>query len=174
MKHLLFLFITITALTSVSAHSAGDHATKSHDEADAEENLSRIESAMAQQLGIVTSIVAAQQLEQSIPLYGSLTSGPEQISHVRARFQGLIKSVAVSIGDVVKTGDLLAEVESNDSLKVYRIRAPISGRVFMLIQASLRKIKCSSQSPTWIPFGPNFGSSHRGNLLCARGKSCAF
>jgi len=129
MKHLLFLFITITALTSGSAHSAGDHSTKSHDEADAEENLSRIESAMAQQLGIVTSTAAAQQLEQSIPLYGSLTSGPEQISHVRARFQGLIKSVAVSIGDLVKTGDLLAEVESNDSLKVYRIRAPISGRV---------------------------------------------
>lgn len=129
MKHLLFLFITITALTSVPAHSSGEHATKSHDEADAEENLSRIESAMAQQLGIVTSTAAAQQLEQSIPLYGSLTSGPEQISHVRARFQGLIKSVAVSIGDLVKTGDLLAEVESNDSLKVYRIRAPISGRV---------------------------------------------
>ena len=84
---------------------------------------------MAQQLGIVTSIAAAQELEQSISLYGSLTSGPEQISHVRARFQGLIKSVAVSIGDLVKTGDLLAEVESNDSLKVYRIRAPISGRV---------------------------------------------
>ena len=133
MKHLLFLFITINALTSVSVYAAEDHSTEAHEaheeHEEHEKSFSQIDTNMAQQLGIVTSIAAAQELEQSISLYGSLTSGPEQISHVRARFQGLIKSVAVSIGDLVKTGDLLAEVESNDSLKVYRIRAPISGRV---------------------------------------------
>lgn len=133
MKQIVILFITIAALASMPAYSAGDHPTEKHEEAtehkETEKNVSRIEPDMALQLGIVTSTAAPQQLEQSIPLYGSLISGPEQISHVRARFEGLIKSVAVTIGDRVKTGDLLAEVESNDSLKVYRIRAPISGRI---------------------------------------------
>lgn len=133
MKQIVIFFTTIAALASMPAYSAGDHPTEKHEEAtehkETEKNVSRIEPDMALQLGIVTSTTAPQQLEQSIPLYGSLISGPEQISHVRARFEGLIKSVAVTIGDRVKTGDLLAEVESNDSLKVYRIRAPISGRI---------------------------------------------
>ena len=133
MKQIVILIITIAALGSMPAYSAGDHPTEKHEEAaehkETEKNVSRIEPDMALQLGIVTSTIAPQQLEQSIPLYGSLISGPEQISHVRARFEGLIKSVAVTIGDRVKTGDLLAEVESNDSLKVYRIRALISGRM---------------------------------------------
>ena len=127
MKQIVILITTIVTLGAMPAYSAGDHPTMEHKET--EESSSRIEADMAQQLGIVTSAAASQTLEQSIPLYGSLISGPEQISHVRARFEGLIKSVAVTIGDRVKTGDLLAEVESNDSLKVYRIRAPISGRI---------------------------------------------
>lgn len=129
MKQIVILITTIVILASVPAYSAGDHSSKKHNETPPKENFSQIEADMAQQLGIVTSTVASQELEQSISLYGSLISGSEQISHVRARFEGLIKSVAVTIGDRVKTGDLLAEVESNDSLRVYRIRAPISGRI---------------------------------------------
>ena len=130
MKHLLFLFITITALTSMSTHSAGEHSNKEHEEHEEhEDSFTQIEANMAQQLSIITSLAKAQKLEQSVLLFGSLISGPEQISHVRARFQGLIKSVVVSIGDRVETGDLLAEVESNESLKIYKITAPISGRV---------------------------------------------
>ena len=62
-------------------------------------------------------------------MFGTLASGPQQLSHVRARYEGLIKSVAVTTGDTVEIGDLLAEVESNDSLKTYKILAPISGRI---------------------------------------------
>ena len=90
---------------------------------------SRIDSDMAQQVGIVTAIAGSQELHQTITVYGNLISGPEQLSHVRARFEGLVKSVQVTIGDTVKTGDVLAEIESNESLKIYKIRSPISGRV---------------------------------------------
>jgi len=53
----------------------------------------------------------------------------KQLSHVRARYTGMIKSVALTIGDYAKRGDLLAEVESNESLKTYQILAPISGTI---------------------------------------------
>lgn len=129
MKLLFLLTIIIVVFTSMPAYSSGDHSIDKHDEPEAKDSLSLIDASMAQQLGIVTSTASTQQLEQSVVLFGSLISNPEQISHVRARFEGLIKSVAVTIGDEVKTGALLAEIESNDSLKVYKIRAPISGRV---------------------------------------------
>ena len=111
-------------------HNEHGHGNDGEDEhGHGEENSSRINSAMAQQVGIVTASAGSQELHQTITVYGNLVSGPEQLSHVRARFEGLVKSVHVSIGDTVKTGDVLAEIESNESLKVYKIRSPISGRV---------------------------------------------
>jgi membrane fusion protein, heavy metal efflux system len=143
MKHLTILLTTALILIGFSSaysddehtdhdsHSEDDsHAEHdSHSDHDSEEPISRIQADMAAKVGIATSIAGSEQLEQSSKLFGTLASGPEQLSHVRARYEGLIKSVAVTIGDVVKTGDLLAEVESNDSLKAYKILAPISGRI---------------------------------------------
>jgi len=84
---------------------------------------------MATQVGIGTTAATEQTLHQTITSYGVLSTGPEQLSHMRARFSGLITSVKASIGDTVKAGDLLAEVESDASLKKYSVRAPISGTI---------------------------------------------
>jgi len=106
------------------------HGNEGEDEhGHGEENSSRINGDMAQQVGIVTAMANAQELHQTITVYGSLVAAPEQTSHVRARFEGLVKSVQGTIGDRVKVGDVLAEIESNESLKTYQIRAPISGRI---------------------------------------------
>ncbi|BFM18863.1 hypothetical protein R50073_50460 (plasmid) [Maricurvus nonylphenolicus] len=109
-------------------HKNGD--TNEDDDAhDDEENASRISGDMADQVGIGTTFASEQILHQTITSYGVLSTGPEQLSHMRARFSGLITSVKASIGDTVKAGDLLAEVESDESLKKYLVRAPISGTV---------------------------------------------
>ena len=51
------------------------------------------------------------------------------MSHVSARFDGVIRSVRASIGDVVAKDQVLAIIEANDSLNDYSIRAPIAGTV---------------------------------------------
>lgn len=94
-----------------------------------EEQTTRIEDAMASQVGIETSRASSQVLHQSVVAYGSLATGPEQLSHVRARYDGMIMSMKATLGDRIERGDLLAEVESNDSLKTYQMRAPITGTV---------------------------------------------
>lgn len=111
-------------------HDEHGHGNEGEDEhGHGAENSSRIDGDMAQQVGILTRKANTQELRQTITVYGSLVSAPEQLSHVRARFEGLVKSVRVTIGDRVKTGDVLAEIESNESLKTYQIRSPISGRI---------------------------------------------
>ena len=100
-----------------------------HEEDDEKENSSQIDDDMAQQVGIVTAKASSKTLHETVKAYGSLTAGPEQYSQIQARFDGMVKSVKVNIGDKVNAGDLLAEVESNESLKTYRIRAPISGLI---------------------------------------------
>lgn len=111
-------------------HDEPGHGNEGEDEhGHGEENSSHINGDMAQQVGIVTTTANAQELHQTITVYGSLVAAPEQTSHVRARFEGLVKSVQGTIGDHVKSGEVLAEIESNESLKTYQIRAPISGRI---------------------------------------------
>ena len=48
---------------------------------------------------------------------------------VSAKFPGTVQSVAVTAGQSVAAGALLARVESSDSLQVYSITAPIGGVV---------------------------------------------
>jgi len=107
-------------------HEEVDNDNHDHDE---EENTSRISNDMASQVGIGTAFASEQTIHQTITSYGVLSTGPEQLSHMRARFSGLITSVSASIGDTVNAGDLLAKVESDESLKQYSVRAPISGTI---------------------------------------------
>lgn len=109
-------------------HNHGAHGDKD-EHGHGEENSSRIEDSIAKQVGIVMSMAGSQELHQTITVFGSIVSAPEQLSHVRARFEGMVKSVEVTLGDRVKTGDVLAEIESNESLKTYAIRSPIAGRI---------------------------------------------
>jgi cobalt-zinc-cadmium efflux system membrane fusion protein len=148
MKNTMVIFLTI-ALTnwapqlSVADESehhkehAHDHDQvnkhgheKGHDEEDHDrEDTTKINNNMAKKTGITTAVAGTQSLLQTITTFGRLVTGPEQTSHVRARFPGVIKSVNVSIGDSVKTGTLLAVIESNESLKKYEVRAPITGTI---------------------------------------------
>src|SRR5690625_5974117 len=58
-----------------------------------------------------------------------LDATTDQSSFVRACCEGLLNSIKINICYRVKVGDVLAEIESNESLKTYQIRAPISGRI---------------------------------------------
>lgn len=111
-----------------SEHEEHDH-NSDHEHEHEEEQTSHIDEEMASQVGINTEYAQPQMIHQSVIVYGSLTTGPKQLSHVRARYSGLIKSVQPTIGDRVKYGDLLAEVESNESLRTYKILAPITGTI---------------------------------------------
>lgn len=83
----------------------------------------------AMQNGITTTNVIAGDIALSTTLYGRISADPASLSHIRARFDGVIKDVKVNIGDTVKKGDILAVVESNESLKSYSITSPFDGNV---------------------------------------------
>jgi len=100
-----------------------------HEHGHEEEGVTQIDDAMALQVGIVVALTGSETLRQTFTSYGRLTTAPEHNSHVRARFPGIVRSVVVNIGDRVSTGDLLAVIESNESLKRYEVRAPINGTV---------------------------------------------
>src|SRR5690554_5066898 len=92
-------------------HDEHGHGSEAEDEhGHGEEDTRRINGDMAQQVGIVTGMANAQELHQTVPVYGSLVAAPEQTSHVRARFEGLVTSVQGTIGVRVKVADVLVEI----------------------------------------------------------------
>ena len=93
------------------------------------EGRTRIEADIAVKAGIQKTEADSGSIERTLTTYGQLTIAPEQIARVRARFPGVITTVNVRLGDRVAKGDLLAQVESNESLKTYDLHAPINGVV---------------------------------------------
>ncbi|MDP3517399.1 MAG: efflux RND transporter periplasmic adaptor subunit [Pseudohongiella sp.] len=96
---------------------------------DSFEGRTMIEPAVAQALGIETGIAGPAIIEETIPVYGRIVANSEGISDVMARFEGQIVSVAAVLGDRVEAGDVLATIESNQSLTSYELIAPISGTI---------------------------------------------
>lgn len=93
------------------------------------EGRTRIANDIAAAAGIVVETAGPTTIRDDVTVYGRVVSDPENVSHVSARFNGVIQSVRASIGDVVEKGQALAVIEANDSLNNYTIRAPISGTV---------------------------------------------
>jgi len=60
-------------------------------------------------------------------LTGRITLNQNTTAQVKARFPGIVREVKKGLGETVKIGDVLAMVESNDSLQTYPVKSPISG-----------------------------------------------
>jgi cobalt-zinc-cadmium efflux system membrane fusion protein len=68
-------------------------------------------------------------LRDSLTLNGILQPNQEALVQVTPRFAGVVREIRKRVGDQVEKGDLLAKIESNQSLTVYEMRAPISGTI---------------------------------------------
>ena len=91
------------------------------------EGRTSIESQVAEALEIKTSIAGPAVLKETVSVYGKLITHPENSREIRARFDGIIKGVHVALGQRVKKGQALLTVESNESLKSYKVFSPING-----------------------------------------------
>lgn len=124
------LFILPFSLTSNATSQIDKHAEQHNDEHGDEQSAEGYIAISAEMIKTVdiTSITATSgEIKQRITLYGTSTTEPSAVSQVRARFPGIITKLSANVGDKVKKGQLIAEIESNNSLTRYSIHAAISG-----------------------------------------------
>lgn len=62
-------------------------------------------------------------------LSGEIIVEPDRLAHIVPRFPGMVKEVRKHIGDKVKKGEVLAVIESNESLALYEVKSLIAGTV---------------------------------------------
>src|SRR3546814_861651 len=79
--------------------------------------------------GIDFSVAGPAQIRETLSLYGAIVPNAERVRDIAARYPGVIRSVDRSIGDTVRQGQVLATVESNESLQTYSVVAPLAGVV---------------------------------------------
>ncbi|WP_052247402.1 efflux RND transporter periplasmic adaptor subunit [Alteromonas macleodii] len=93
------------------------------------EARTEIDDAYSSQAGVTTNVATGGEIKMHTEVYGQLTIPPQQRAKVHARFTGIVEQLFADIGQTVKAGETIAQVQSNDSLQSYDVKAPINGMV---------------------------------------------
>ncbi|RSB43112.1 efflux RND transporter periplasmic adaptor subunit [Brevundimonas sp. 357] len=109
---------------SVNAVRAGNRSNWTYQ---SYEGRTTITAQAAQAGGVTTERVGPAVLGETLPLNGRVEIKPEGKAEVHARYPGRIVSMNVELGQSVRRGQVLARVESSESLQTYTVTAPISG-----------------------------------------------
>lgn len=88
-----------------------------------------LSDAKIQAAGIELAKASAGVLRNSLLLNGIVQPNQESLVQVTPRFPGIVRDVRKRIGDVVQKGDVLALIESNQSLTQYELKASLAGTV---------------------------------------------
>jgi membrane fusion protein, heavy metal efflux system len=83
----------------------------------------------ARAAGIQIERVGPANLAETIDLVGRVELDPSATANVGAKFPGRVVSAGPNVGQFVRAGQVLARVESNESMQVYSVTSPISGVV---------------------------------------------
>jgi len=113
-------------------HDHDSHAEESHgshEDEDGYQTFVEISPEMAKKSGVTISQVKRDFITEELSLPGEISVNGNNLVHVVPRFPGTLKSVEKQIGEKVRAGDLLAKVQSNESLSIYEIRSEMDGTI---------------------------------------------
>ena len=79
--------------------------------------------------GIRIALAGPAVVHEHVVLSGRIAANGDALAHIMPRFPGVVRSVHKGLGDSVAAGDVLAVVESNESLHPYELRARLAGTV---------------------------------------------
>jgi membrane fusion protein, heavy metal efflux system len=106
-----------------------DSAAIERAERDERSDNVRLSDAKVAAAGIELATASGAVLHDSLQLNGLVQPNQEALVQITPRFPGIVKEVRKRIGDRVQKGDVLAIVESNQSLTPYELKAALAGTV---------------------------------------------
>lgn len=160
---LLLPLIAMSLLAACSKDSNSEGTPANGEAAEAEavggQVAANISPAAAQNAGIEIQTAAPARIRTTLLLYGSIKPNAEREQDVRARYPGIVRSVAKRTGDATRQGETLLTIESSESLQIYPLRAPLSGQVLIRntnpgdsVDSSIVLMKVADLSTVWAEF----------------------
>ena len=93
------------------------------------EGRTKITAAAAKAGGVEIATVGPATIGEARELFGTIQLATNARSEIRGQFPGRIVSVTKAVGDRVRRGELLARIESSESLQTYPVYSTASGVV---------------------------------------------
>ncbi|MBP2159352.1 HlyD family efflux transporter periplasmic adaptor subunit [Asticcacaulis sp. BE141] len=116
------------------------------------EGRTTIAPAAAVAAGVQVEQAGPATLSDRIDLSGRIETTPEGRSEVRAWYPGRIMALSAELGQAVRKGQVIARVESSESLQTYPIPAPISG---VIVEKNANVGGVAYDSPLYVIADPN-------------------
>jgi cobalt-zinc-cadmium efflux system membrane fusion protein len=112
------------------SEEAGHDHDHGHEPAQGPES-GRVEIApeSVQASGIEVDTAGPAVMKSTLSLNGKIMPNEDRLAHIFARFPGVVKEVRKHLGEQVRKGEVLAIVESNESLEAYSVVTQIDGTV---------------------------------------------
>ena len=92
-------------------------------------NAVRLSAEQMAAAGIRIAEAAPGAIDSGIELLGEVHPNGDRLAHITPRFPGIVREVRKNAGDAVRAGDVLAVIESSDSLAPYSLKTAIDGVV---------------------------------------------
>ena len=109
-------------------HDAGEEGHE-HGEGHSEEGVLRLSPEQRDAAGITVVEAGPGAIDSGVALLGEIRPNGDRLAHIVPRFPGIVREVRKNVGDKVRHGDVLAVIESSESLSRYEIKTLIEGVV---------------------------------------------
>jgi len=107
-------------------HAGHDHEKPAHDEHTEGESV-RLSPEQRRRAGITMETATSATIGRPLELPGEVVLDADRLSHIVPRFPGVAKEVKKRLGDRVKAGEVLAIINSNQSLSTYEVTSLTDG-----------------------------------------------
>jgi cobalt-zinc-cadmium efflux system membrane fusion protein len=106
-----------------------DHAAAPAEDPDSHEDEIEVTPEAMKLAEITLAKAGMGRISITVKLSGEVGFNEERLVRITPRFPGIIKEARFRKGEFVKAGDVVAVIDSNESMASYSLKAPLSGRI---------------------------------------------
>jgi len=93
------------------------------------EDAVKLSPSQIAEFGVEVGVVGPGRITTHVVLPGEVLPNADRIAHIVPRYAGIVREVRSRIGDTVTTGEVLAVIESSESLTPYELKTLMDGTV---------------------------------------------
>ena len=119
----------------------------------------RMNEETMREFGVETAVAGPGQLRREVQIPGEVRLNEMRMAHIVPRFPGVVTAVRHQLGDKVKAGDVMAVIESNESLVPYELKSLVDGTVIKqhialgeVLELTSEPFVVADLSDVWVDF----------------------
>ena len=118
-----------------SDNTTEEGTIQEHNEIEEHSDVINISEEVMKEFGIEVKQAGPGVITNHVDLTGEINVEPSRLTHIIPRFPGIVKEVYKTVGENVNQDEVLALIESNESLTTYEVKSLVEGTIIELHMA---------------------------------------